>query len=242
MEKLKLKQLVEKEYGICINKLTRLTKLAHHTVYLAETSDGSKFIIKLLPIENNMCKNGIFLQEKLARKKIAPKIIKSNNGEDYILCSNEILFMQENIETSNKIECNIQDLITMYKELGKNYIHGDLRPSNVLYTKNHHSCFIDFEYSGPGNRSAEILKFLILESKGNIRYIYKKYNEIGKVITLDKLEKASMSVLKSGYDFNFVLNHLNELSTNYLKNEIEEHGLVIKTCLEKINVKRQKFK
>ncbi|MBC6356718.1 hypothetical protein ERK19_05055 [Lactobacillus helsingborgensis] len=235
---MELKQLIRKEYGLNILNLSKLTKFAHHDVYLAETTNKNKVIIKLLPNMNKKSKSSIFLQVKLAKKNIAPNIIKNNAGEYFISNYKNILFLQKYIETSEEVGCNISDLITMYKELGNTKIHGDLRPSNALYTKDHHSYFIDFEYFGPGNRSSEILKFLILESEGDIEYIYNKYTQISNEIKLQNLEVAAGTVLKEGYNFDFVLNHLTDLNSDYLKKEIKEHVLVIKTCLEKINVKR----
>lgn len=143
------------------------------------------------------------------------------------------MYLQEYIYGTQKF-VHLSNLIKLYKELDPGFIHGDLRPDNVINTNNN-SYFIDFEYIRQGNRSVEILKYLILEYEGKLNNVKRDYNLLSSVLDLESFNDSVKECTKEVIRFDFLMHHIQSLDRRYIKKCFKESALVIKTCMEIIN-------
>ncbi|MES5159781.1 phosphotransferase [Lactobacillus iners] len=221
---------IELIYNITFVSVQKVEGTYQHQVYLASSVDKKKLIIKVYDDIVDKVQHQIILQEKLSTKNLAPKVYKTISGQDYTIIANKVVYLQEYIYGTGK-SVHLTNLINLYMELSPSFIHGDLRPDNVINT-NENSYFIDFEYVRQGNRSIEILKYLILEHEGKLRKIEKDYKLLSSFLNLHSFNEATKECIKEVIQFKFLVHHISSLDREYIIQCFKESALIIKTCLE----------
>ncbi|MGT2765049.1 phosphotransferase [Streptococcus intermedius] len=251
-------------YGIEKIQLIEFVKNMNTVCIFEDLSIQVKVVVKVV---SGSKIDSIKYQDIFSIYGLSPKIIKTRSGKSYVKIFKFVLFVQEYV-TSSKRTANtseivdflkyfygkldkvrdylseVTDIYPLYKREVLNHrfhlIHGDLRPPNVIVTKDSFSV-IDFEYLGIGIRESEILKYIILICRFHDSLVEKLYHKcLEKKLVEMSIKEATQILLYDLLKSTFPERDKDKIQKNYFIEITYERENLIKFCNKYLKRKESK--